>query len=285
MFALKVSSVRLISLVTVWVATLTLAACSAADSDSLPASTPTPETTTSKAAGALTTTSTTLAVRESSILVFHRTAGFRHDSIPSGIAALTRIGEEGGFSVVATEDPSVFTGPGLVDFDVVVFMNTTRDVLDADQQAAMEDFITAGHGFVGIHSAADTEYEWPWYGGLVGAYFDSHPEPQRASVHLVDSEHPIVRGLPVDFQRFDEWYNFRAVPVADVAILMTLDETSYQGGNMGGSHPIAWAHEYGGGRSFYTGFGHTSESFSEPLVVTLLTNAIEWAAGLDPGSR
>ncbi|MGD2102211.1 MAG: ThuA domain-containing protein [Acidimicrobiia bacterium] len=275
---------RLIGFVTVWAALLAPAACSAGDSGSLPATTSTTQTTTTTVAETLTTTSTTLAGAEPAILVFHRTAGFRHDSIPNGIAALTEIGEERGFSVVATEDPSVFTGSGLAEFGVIVFMNTTRDVLDAGQQAAMESHITAGHGFVGIHAAADTEYEWPWYGGLVGAYFDGHPEPQQASVRVVDSEHPVVRGLPVDFRRFDEWYDFRSVPEADVTILMTLDETSYEGGGMGENHPIAWAHEYDGGRSVYIGFGHTGESYSEPLVVTLLTNAIEWAAGVGPGS-
>jgi cytochrome c len=153
-------------------------------------------------------------------------------------------------------------------------------VLDESQQEAMEEFIRAGNGFVGVHSAADTEYEWPWYGELVGVYFDTHPDPQPAIVELAES-HPVVEGVPEQFERFDEWYNFRAHPKPEVTILATLDEASYEGGNMGDAHPIVWAHEYDGGRSTYIGFGHTPETFAEPVVRTLLMNAITWTADRD----
>lgn len=212
------------------------------------------------------------------VLVFHKTAGFRHDSIPAGIAAITELGEEHGYIVTATGDASVFTRSGLADYDVIVFLSTTGDILNGDQEHAMERFIRAGNGFVGIHSATDTEYEWPWFKGLVGAYFDSHPAPQTATVSILESEHWTMQGLPTSFVRFDEWYNFRSLPGPGVMIIATLDENSYQGGNMGESHPIVWAQEYDGGRSWYTAFGHTVESFSEPLVLTHLVNGILWAA-------
>lgn len=214
------------------------------------------------------------------ILVFHKTEGFRHQSIGAGISAVGEIAAVSGFTVTATEDSSVFSREGLDGVDVVVFMNTTGDVLGADEQTAMERFIASGGGFVGVHGAADTEYDWAWYGGLVGAYFDSHPQPQSARVQSpTPGAHPVSDGLPAGFEMVDEWYNFRTRPEPNVVILATLDETSYEGGTMGADHPIAWAHEYSGGRSVYLGFGHTDEAFRQPQVLQLLDNAIVWAAG------
>lgn len=183
------------------------------------------------------------------------------------------------FSSVVSEDPAVFSQPALSDFDVVVFLSTTGDILDDQQEDALESFISGGKGYVGVHAAADTEYEWSWYGELVGAYFQSHPELQEATVRLTDPTHPVVEGLPPVMQRFDEWYNFASLPAPGVSVLAVLDEASYEGGTMGDLHPIIWAHESGGGRSVYTGFGHTSESFDEPEMRTLLLNSILWAAG------
>jgi type 1 glutamine amidotransferase len=228
-----------------------------------------------------TTSQPTLTTRSvppsTNVLVFHRTEGFRHDSIEVGIDAVVALG---GYQVTATEDPAIFTSAGLEPFAVVVFLNTTGDVLDEAQQRSLEQFITSGKGFVGVHSAADTEYDWDWYGGLVGAYFDSHPTPQTAVARLTAS-HPVVEGLPEEMERFDEWYDFRSPPAGDVTVLAVVDESTYEGGAMGSSHPIVWAHEYEGGRAVYVGFGHTVESFEEPLVMTLLDNAIRWAGSLD----
>jgi type 1 glutamine amidotransferase len=211
------------------------------------------------------------------VLVFHKTAGYRHGSIPAGIEAIASLSAEYGFTVTATEDASVFTESSLAAYDVIVFLSTTGDILDEHQERAMEHFIEAGHGFVGVHAAADTEYDWPWYGKLVGAYFDSHPDPQPATVDVV-AAHPTTQDLARTLTMSDEWYNFQALPGSDVTILATLDETSYNGGSMGELHPIAWAHEYDGGRAFYTAFGHSDESYSEPLVLTLLANAILWVS-------
>jgi len=143
----------------------------------------------------------------------------------------------------------------------------------------MEAFVRSGGGFVGIHSASDTEYDWSWYGGLVGAYFDSHPAIQAATIRSTGTDHPAGQGLPSSFERVDEWYNFRSLPGPDVVVLARLDETSYEGGIMGDDHPIAWAQDYDGGRSFYTAGGHTIESHAEPLFRDHVKTGILWSAG------
>jgi type 1 glutamine amidotransferase len=217
------------------------------------------------------------APRDPAVLVFSRTLGFRHASIEAGQAAIATMGESAGFTVHVSEDPAWFTDAELARVDAVVFLNTTGDVLNADQQAAFERFIQGGGGYVGVHSAADTEYDWPWYGALVGAYFASHPAIQEASVNRVVS-HPSTVALPNPWVRTDEWYNFAAQPVG-VTVLLTLNEASYTGGTMGATHPITWYHEYDGGRAFYSGMGHTAESYGEGQFLGLLRGAILWALG------
>src|SRR6266851_2968471 len=214
------------------------------------------------------------------VLVFSRTAGFRHDSIPDAIAAVRTLGDQNGFPVDATEDPSVFTDSGLADYSAVIFLLTTGDVLDDRQQSAFERYIEAGNGFVGVHSAADTEYDWPWYGGLIGAYFASHPDIQWAVVDREDANHASTVSLPDGWARTDEWYNFQANPrdTPDIHVLASLDESSYSGGTMS-DHPIAWYQEYAGGRAWYTAGGHTRESYSEPLFLQHLLGGLEYAAG------
>ena len=166
----------------------------------------------------------------------------------------------------------------------MIFLNTTGDVLTAKGQAALRRFIRAGGGFVGIHSAADTEYEWPFYGRLVGAYFESHPTVQQASIDVVDRTHPSTRGLPARWTRTDEWYNFRSNPRASVHVLAALDEGTYSGGTMGADHPIAWCHRVGGGSAWYTAGGHTSSAFAEPLFRAHLLGGVRWASGDVKGS-
>ena len=214
------------------------------------------------------------------VLVFTKTAGFRHDSISDGIAAVQILGRENGFAVEATEDAGRFTDEGLAPYRAVIFLNTTGDVLAAEQERAFERYIRSGGGFVGIHSAADTEYNWAWYGDLVGAYFDSHPAIQQAQIQVADRVHPATEHLSARWQRRDEWYNYRRNPRGRVHILATLDEGSYDGGNHGFDHPIAWCHDYDGGRSWYTGGGHTCESYGEPLFMQHILGGIEYAAGV-----
>lgn len=213
------------------------------------------------------------------ILVFSKTAGFRHNSIEEGVAAMKKLGRENGFSVEATEDSTVFNPDNLSRFQSVVFLNTTGTVFDAEQRSAFKKFIQGGGGFVGIHSASDTEYDWEWYGKLVGAYFRGHPPTQEAVVIVENQSHPSTLGLDARWTRTDEWYNFRTNPRSAVNVLMSLDTDSFEGSRMMDDHPIAWYHEYDGGRSFYTGGGHTKESFSEEKFVGHLLGAIQWASG------
>ncbi len=214
------------------------------------------------------------------VLVFSKTAGFRHGSIESGVAAVQTLGAAHDFAVTATEDAATFSDAGLAPFDVLLFLNTTGDVFDDAQQAAMERFVRAGGGFAGVHAATDTEYGWPWYNGLVGAYFNGHPPVQPALLRAPDPAHPSTSGLPDPWARTDEWYSFRDV-AADLDTLLLLDEGSYSLGATPamGVHPIAWCHGYDGGRAWYTAMGHTAETYGEPLFLAHLLGGIEWAAG------
>ncbi|WP_249416661.1 ThuA domain-containing protein [Streptomyces sp. TS71-3] len=213
------------------------------------------------------------------VLVFSKTAGFRHDSIPAGITAITQLGAADGFTVTATEDASAFTAANLARYEAVVFLSTTGDVLDDTQQNAFQAYVENGGGYVGVHAAADTEYDWPFYGALMGAWFQGHPAPQQATVVTEDHHHPATAGLDDRWTRTDEWYNYRTNPRADVHVLQSLDESSYSGGTMNGDHPITWCHPQGKGRSFYTGLGHTQESYSEAAFRSLLLGGIQYAAG------
>lgn len=219
----------------------------------------------------------------SPVLVFSRTTGFRHDSIPDGIAAIRAIAGESGLAVDATESAAAFTDASLADRRVVVFLLTTGDVLDDAGQAAFERWVRGGGAWVGVHSASDTEYEWPFYGELVGAYFAGHPAIQPAVIHVEDRTHPAGAPLPETWSRTDEWYDFRTNPRGAVHVVATVDETTYSGGSMGADHPIAWCREVAGARAFYTALGHTRESYAEPLFVAHLRGAIRWAAGIEPG--
>ncbi|MFI1962991.1 ThuA domain-containing protein [Streptomyces pathocidini] len=217
--------------------------------------------------------------RAKKVLVFSRTAGFRHDSIPDGIAAIKALGAGNGFAVDATEDAAAFTARNLARYDTVVFLSTTGDVLDAAQQTAFEGYIRHGGGYVGVHAAADTEYDWPFYGGLVCGYFHSHPAIQQATIKVEDRAHPATAHLGETWTRTDEWYNYRTNPRSTAHVLASLDESSYTGGNMNGDHPIAWVHEYEGGRVFYTGLGHTKESYADPVFRQHLLGGIRYALG------
>ncbi|MEV1017283.1 MULTISPECIES: ThuA domain-containing protein [unclassified Micromonospora] len=213
------------------------------------------------------------------VLVFSKTAGFRHGSITPGITAIQQLGAANGFTVEATEDAGQFTDANLARFAAVIWLSTTGDVLNATQQAAFERYITAGGGYVGVHSASDTEYDWPWYGGLVGAYFASHPAEQTATVTVADQVHPSTKGLPQRWSRFDELYNYRANPRGTVHVLATLDESTYTGGSMGYDHPISWCQNYSGGRAWYTGLGHTDASYTDAAFRQHLLGGIQTAAG------
>lgn len=225
-----------------------------------------------------------------SVLIFSKTAKYydrdfeyRHEAIPEGTDAIRTIGKREGWTVTATEDPNDFNDESLARFDVVVFLLNTGDVLNDQQQAAFERYIQSGRGYVGVHSASDTEHSWPWYGELVGAYFENHPPIQEATYVVEDRSHPATEALPERWSRIDEHYYFKTNPRGSVTVLMTLDESTYDAGDGAmGDHPIAWHHEYDGGRAFYTALGHTKESYDDPLVLSHLEGAITWAAAKTP---
>ncbi|WP_181305519.1 ThuA domain-containing protein [Rufibacter sp. XAAS-G3-1] len=209
------------------------------------------------------------------VLVFYKTEGYYHKSIPAGKAAIQKLGRENGFKVDTTKNADVFLSDSLKKYKAVLFLSTTQDVMTSAQQSAFEQFIKAGGGFVGVHAATDTEFNWPWYNQLVGAYFESHPKVQNATIQVLDKSHPSTSFLPDRWEREDEWYNFKNIN-PNVKVLATLDETTYKGGKNGANHPIAWYHAFDGGKAFYTAGGHTIESFQEPLFLRHLLGGIQY---------
>ncbi|WP_400262909.1 ThuA domain-containing protein [Sphingobacterium sp. SG20118] len=194
------------------------------------------------------------------VLIFSKTTGFRHESIEHGVEVVKHILSSNMMRGDHSEDSRLFTDSILSKYDAIVFLSTTGDILDDSQKAAFVRFIQSGKGFVGIHAESDTEFNWPWYGQLVGGYFSSHPAVQEAKIEVKNRKHLATKHLPKVWFHRDEWYDFKSVKEG-LHILMDLDETSYEGGKMGKFHPIAWYHEFDGGRSFYTGLGHTLEAF------------------------
>jgi cytochrome c len=221
------------------------------------------------------------AADEYDVLVFSKTAGFRHGSIPVARTAIQQLGAEHGFSVTLTEDAADFNDANLAQYEAVVWLSTTGNVLDETQQGAFERYIQAGGGYAGIHAASDTEYDWAWYGGLVGAYFNGHPAQQTATIKVAGVSNPSTDHLPKRWTRFDEWYNFRNYTDGSVRVLARLDESTYHAGGtaMGDEHPIAWCHAYDGGRAWYTGLGHTDASYSEPAFLQHVLGGIQQVAG------
>jgi hypothetical protein len=220
------------------------------------------------------------------VLVFSKTAGFRHNSIENGIKMITNLASKRNWAVTATEDPSVFAPSTLKKFEVLVFLNPTGDVLNEAQQKAFEDFMNSGKGFVGIHAATDCEYEWPFYGKITGAYFRTHPKAQTATVVFENTSHPgmkAFRGMK-EYRTFDEWYSFKENPRARVHVLARLDENSLDEETRKddtwkmGDHPLIWYQEINQSRSFYTVFGHTPEAFDDPKISEHIADAIDWCA-------
>ena len=229
-----------------------------------------------------------------SVLVFSKTEGYRHESILAGVKAIKELGEKHSFAVTWTEDAKIFTTEQLAPFSVVVFLNTGGDVLNDAQQSAFEQFIKSGKGFVGIHSATTTERDWPWFGKLLGRYFKVHPEIQTAVMNVVDKNFPATLHLPEKWLWTDEWYQFEDPLIDNLKVLITVDESTYdprvksntvQTDGMGAFHPIAWYHEYDGGRAFYTALGHIPASYKDPFFLEHIYGGIYWAAkGKNSGS-
>lgn len=212
------------------------------------------------------------------ILIFSKTAGYHHQCIVLGKKAISKLCKSNHIEVDTTTNSSDFNEGNLSNYAAVMFFNTTGDVLSRNQEEAFEKYIQAGGGYVGVHAASDTEYDWSWYGQLAGAYFVSHPNIQEAKYIVQDSKFIASHFLPSEWIRTDEIYNFKIVN-PKVNVILTVDEKSYEGGANGDPHPIAWYHEYDGGRAFYTALGHTDESYSEDHFMNHLLGGIQYAMG------
>lgn len=216
---------------------------------------------------------------EPRVLVFTKTEGFRHASIPDGVRAIQKLGEEEGFKVDTTSISSKFTQDTLMQYSAVIFVSTTGDILNSREQVEFQRYIQAGGGYMGIHGAVDSEYNWPWYEKLIGAYYRNHPAIQEAELKVhSDKNFEFTETLPNPWIRTDEWYNFISLP-EDVKVLVSIDEDSYEGGENGKDHPMVWYHEYDGGRAFYSALGHTPESYEDPNVLNVLKAGIDYVIG------
>ena len=209
------------------------------------------------------------------LVIFSKTSGYRHESIPTGVEAVQKIGEELGYTVTHTEQSSDLVS---LKYEVLVFLSPTGDVLNEMEQQHLQSFVEQGGGFVGIHSATDTEYEWEWYGKLVGAYFKNHPKIQKAKISTINKKHISTSHLNETWEIEEEWYNYKNIN-PEITVLLNLEESSYEGGENGKNHPITWYHEFDGGRSFYTGLGHKPETYNDERFIKLLTGGILYTIG------
>ena len=217
-------------------------------------------------------------IYDKNVLIYSFTDGYIHkDAIKFGEILINNLGAKKGFNVVHSKTQKSFNEKKLSDFDAIIFLCTTLNVLDESVQSELKKFIHSGKGFVGIHSAADTEYEWPWYGRLVGAYFFNHPKgTPKAIIRTTHNNTFFTSHLEEKWEIEDEWYNYNFRNLNIIPLLM-LDENSYQGGLNGNNHPITWYHEFEGGRSFYTGLGHKKEVYQDIRFQSLLEKGILYA--------
>ena len=213
-------------------------------------------------------------------LVFFKSVGFKHDSIPAGVEAIQKLAAAHSFKADFTEDAAAFTVTNLARYQVVVFLNNCGDLFNEEQRAAFQGYMRAGGGFAGIHCPIDCEKSWPWFSQLLGTRFLIHPAVMPGTIEVEDRTNPSTAHLPKRWTRTDEWYSFNSNPRGKVHVLATLDETTYQGGAMGPDHPIAWCHKFEGGRIWYTALGHTQENYSEPLFLQHILGGIHVAAGV-----
>jgi type 1 glutamine amidotransferase len=212
------------------------------------------------------------------VMMLTATAGFRHDSIPAARDVMNAMASSSGeFTVTMTEDVSAITASTLAGYDVLFFALTTGELpFDSEQKAAILNFVSGGKGFLGVHSATDTLYDWPDYGRLVGAYFMAHPWTQSATVLVENQAHPSTVGLGDRFTLTEEFYTFRENPRPRVQVLLRLDPSSV---GTTGDYPLAWTQSYGAGRAYYNALGHFAETWRDPRFQRQVAGALRWAAG------
>jgi type 1 glutamine amidotransferase len=222
------------------------------------------------------------------VLVFSKTNGFRDsDQIKAADSALSDIVTQDGRDIFVTENAAVFNGEQLAKFEVVVLNSISGNVFLPEQREAFKVWLENGGGVVALHgSGGDHEYDWRWYvDEMLGAQFIGHtskPEQfQSATVRIMDREHPAMAGLPEAWARVDEWYAFDRIPTGNnTHILATLDEKTYKPAQaqVMGYHPIIWTRCIQKGRVFFSALGHKGETYSEPLHLKMIRNAIDWAS-------
>lgn len=227
------------------------------------------------------------AQKQFKALMVTTTRGWHHEALHSAVLAIQQLGVRNNFDVTLWEDPNGFTDKYLSQFAVVIFVHTTGNIFDSAQQKVMERFIQSGKGYVGIHSASDTEYDWDWYTKLVGRMFRIHPVVQTARLKVLDDKFPGINGFGNGRLWTDEWYEFGPENITGLNYVLSVDESSYEpkvdwgrakGEGMGSLHPISWYHNFDGGRAFYTALGHVPTTFSEPDFLNHLLGGIRWAA-------
>jgi uncharacterized protein len=220
-------------------------------------------------------------------LLVTTTNGWHHESLHYGVVGLKELAVRNYFDLVLLENPNGFTDKYLEQFQVLIFLNTTGNILDSAQQKVMERFIRSGKGFAGIHSASDTEYDWDWYTKLVGRMFHIHPVIQTASLNILDATFPGLQGFANNKLWTDEWYEFGPEKIQGLNYILGVDESTYdpnvqwgekKGKGMGQVHPLAWYHNFEGGRSFYTALGHLPSVYRDEAFLHHLYAGILWAA-------
>jgi type 1 glutamine amidotransferase len=228
-----------------------------------------------------------VAADKGHILVYSGSTGYRHESNPAAVEALKAIGAKQGYTVDTSEDPNVFTAENLAKYKALVLVSNSTDPkkpetewFTGDKREALQGFLKAGKGVVGLHAAADSHYHWPWYGQMIGGYFEGHPRGTPPGTQtVVNAKHPATAKLPKTITRNDEWYYYKDFNPL-VHVLVTVDPATIGEGQRDvNPNPLVWYHQFGGGRVFYSGLGHTSESYSEPYMITLLTGGLNWAVG------
>lgn len=218
------------------------------------------------------------------LLVLTATAGYRHEAIPATLAAIEDLARPLGLTLERRDGPPPLPDLKLEGIAAVVLAQTTGDFLAPAAERALEDFVRGGGGLLGVHAAADAEHAWPGYEALLGAWFRSHPPGLQSTVVRFADDLPGLAGLgggrawPVT----DELYDFRSNPRGRVRVIATIDERTYEGGRMGADHPIAWCHEPGNGRSWYTGLGHRPELFADPVFREHLGRGLAWVTRRGP---
>lgn len=222
------------------------------------------------------------------ILAFSKTAGYRHGAIPQSLVALGQLGVQNNWKITATEEGEIFTPENLSTFDLVIFVHTTKDILEEDQQEALQNYVETGGGLLALHTGADTEYDWPWYVEAIGGSFVGHPPSQEGKLIIEDRSHPATEHFPDStWIVTDEWYSFDRNPRKNVHVLISIDENSYdvdddrwfEGAKQRmDDHPLVWYKEVGKGKVFQTALGHEPELYHNPLFLKHLEGAISWTA-------